>query len=366
MIVWDSEIEMPPCWHSSRIDTVELKAQIIRKLGHEKAEKYFSLLNRLLSLRLRKPEFDKLLITTIGRKNLYLHNRLIGAIIKNACVAKTPPSRGSRVEGSLSVKIAKNDQRSSVDSVSGDAFSPSPRKGNSSYLRDLKFRDRPSPLGPLGKVQSIMSDESAPRTQGQQSATELFSLSGRPPAEVVSVEDGEEVEQMAGSPSIQSRSPVRAPLGIPFNMGGAGAHKILRNGLVSTFNLETCCNITELPDTLSLRNRLERKMEMEGVGISLDGANLLNNGLDAFLKRLIKPCMELAGSRTGHEHMNQINGQIIPSLNGAWPDRFIPRPSRSISASLLDFRVAMELNPQLLGEDRSIHLERVCLRAAEE
>ncbi|XP_043707971.1 uncharacterized protein LOC122657359 [Telopea speciosissima] len=364
MIVWNSEIEMPSCRLSSRIDTLELKAQIIRKLGHEKAEKYFSLLNRLLNLRLSKPEFDKLCITTIGRKNLYLHNRLIGGIVKNACIAKTPPSRGSRIEGSLSVKISNGNQRISVDTLSGDTFSPSPRKGKSPNHRDLKFRDRPSPLGPLGKVQSIMSDESTPRTQGQQSATELFSLSGRPPAEVVSVEDGEEVEQVTGSPSIQSRSPVRAPLGIAMNMGGA--RKTPHNGLLSTFHSETCCTSTELPDTRSLRNRLEQKMEMEGIGISLDCANLLNNGLDAFLKRLIKPCMDLAGSRAGHEHIKQINGQDITGLNGVCPDRFMPRPPRSISASLLDFRVAMELNPQLLGEDWPIHLERVCLHASEE
>ncbi|XP_042494770.1 uncharacterized protein LOC122074046 isoform X1 [Macadamia integrifolia] len=358
------EIEMPPLRHSSRIDTLELKGQIIRKLGHETAERYFVLLNRLLSLRLSKPEFDKLCIATIGRKNLYLHNRLIGAMVKNACIAKTPPSRESRIEGSLSFKIANGHQRSSVQTLSGDAFSPSPRNGKSSNHRDFKFRDRPSPLGPLGKIQSILSDESTLRTRGQQSATELFSLSGRPPAEVVSVEDGEEVEQMAASPSIQSRSPVRAPLGIPMNMGGA--RKSFGNGFLSTFYPETCLNSSELPDTRSLRNQLKRKMERESIGISLDCANLLNNGLDAFLKRLIKPCLELAGSRAGHEHIKQINGQIAPGLNGVWPDRIIQRPSRSISASLLDFRVAMELNPQLLGEEWPIKLERVCLHASEE
>ncbi|KAJ4963146.1 hypothetical protein NE237_023085 [Protea cynaroides] len=355
---------MPPYRYSSRIDTSELKAQIIKKLGNETAEKYFSLLNGLLSLRLRKPEFDKLCITIIGRKNLYLHNQLIRAILKNASVAKTPPLRGSRIEGSLGIKIANGYQRSSVQTLSGDAFSPFPCKGKSSNHRDLKFRDRPSPLGPLGKIQSIMSDESTLRTQGQQSATEIFSLSGRPPAEVASVEDGEEVEQIAASPSIQSRSPVRAPLGIPMNMGGA--RKTLRNGFLYTFHPETCRNSTELPDSRSLRNQLERKMEMEGIGISLDAANLLNNGVDAFLKRLIKPCVELAGSRATHEHMKQVNRQIAPGLNGVWPDRIIQGPSRKISASMLDFRVAMELNPQLLGEQWPTQLERVCLHASEE
>ncbi|KAJ6905795.1 LOW QUALITY PROTEIN: hypothetical protein NC652_023526 [Populus alba x Populus x berolinensis] len=78
--------------------------------------------------------------------------------------------------------------------------------------RDCKFRDRPSPLGPLGKPQSVECEELNARGQEQQSATELLSLGSRPPVEVASVEEGEEVDQMAGSPSVQSRSPVTAPL----------------------------------------------------------------------------------------------------------------------------------------------------------
>ncbi|KAJ6905790.1 LOW QUALITY PROTEIN: hypothetical protein NC652_023522 [Populus alba x Populus x berolinensis] len=72
--------------------------------------------------------------------------------------------------------------------------------------------DRPSPLGPLGKPQSVECEELNARGQEQQSATELLSLGSRPPVEVASVEEGEEVDQMAGSPSVQSRSPVTAPL----------------------------------------------------------------------------------------------------------------------------------------------------------
>lgn len=56
------------------------------------------------------------------------------------------------------------------------------------------------------------------------------SLGSRPTG---SVEDGEEVDQAAGSPSIYSRSPVRAPLGIPLNT--KGTRKVLCNGLASAF-----------------------------------------------------------------------------------------------------------------------------------
>ncbi|CAK9181159.1 unnamed protein product [Ilex paraguariensis] len=344
----------------TRIDTMELKALIYRKIGHRRAEKYFDQLKRFFSLKLNKNEFDKSCIRTIGRENLSLHNCLIRSIVKNACVSKSPPLKVRKVEGSLNVKIANGYQRNSLQS----AFPPSPRKGRSPVHRDRKFRERPSPLGPLGKSPSITGDEAVTRVQEQQqSATELHSLGSRPPVEVGSVEDGEEVEQFAGSPSIQSRSPVTAPLGIFVNMGGT--RKTLCNGSVQNFHPETSQNCGELPDSRSLRNRLQRKLEMEDLSMSMDCANLLNNGLDVFLKRLIEPCIALAGSRCGKEHVRQFNGQIMPGLDGILHGRHTQRPLKPICASMLDFHVAMESNPRILGEDWSIQLEKICSRACE-
>ncbi|KAF8406569.1 hypothetical protein HHK36_008657 [Tetracentron sinense] len=119
-------------------------------------------------------------------------------------------------------------------------------------------------------------------------------------------------------------------------------------------------NSSELPDSRSLRNRLEWKLEMEGLSISIDSTNLLNNGLNEFLKRFIKPSMELAKSRCGHDHLKQVNDRLITSLNG------MQRSTQIIYASLLDFQVAMELNPHIIGEDWPAQLEKVCLRASEE
>ncbi|KAF5178276.1 Transcriptional adapter like [Thalictrum thalictroides] len=361
MVLRESRIKMG---HSSRIDTLELKAQIIRKLGHQRADKYFFHLRRYFKLKIKKSEFDKLCVSTIGKENIVLHNRLIGSIIKNACLAKTAPPKGSKVEGALNVKGVNGYQKSSPQSPCGEVFPPSPRKARSSYVRDRKIRDRPSPLGPQGKVNSIVCDVSTPRAQEQQSATELLSLGSRPPVEVFSVEDGEEVEQMMGSPSIQSRSPLRAPFGVPTNMGGA--RKTLRSSSLTSFHMNTCRNSYELPDTKSLRNRLEQKLEKEGLGISTDCVNLLNNGLDTYLKRLIKPCIELSEARCREEDQKQDNNQAIHVLNGMWSERYVQRSTPSVSSSLLDFRVAMELNPQLLGEDWPVQLERVCLRSSEE
>ncbi|KAI9182707.1 hypothetical protein LWI28_028083 [Acer negundo] len=348
----------------SRINTLELKALLVKKVGLQRGERYFDQLGRLFSLKISKLEFDKFCIRTIGRENIPLHNSLIKSIIKNASVAKVPPPKGIRKVGSnLTVKPANGFQRNSLQSLYGDAFSPSPRKGRSLVSRDRKFRDRPSPLGPLGKPQSMVAcEESVSKTPDQQSPTELHSLGSRPPVEVVSVEDGEEVEQVAWSPSVQSRSPVTAPLGISMNLGGA--RKTFSNLSISDdYYPVTCQNSGELPDTRSLTSRLEQKLEMEGINVTADCVNLLNNGLDAYLRRLIEPCMALAASGCGNKHPNQLGSPLTPGLSAV---SYMQTPTQPIYGSMLDFRTAMELNPKVLGEDWPIQLEKICLRASEE
>ncbi|GAV58724.1 SAGA-Tad1 domain-containing protein [Cephalotus follicularis] len=347
---------MPVGRHFTRIDTLQLKAQIARKLGHARAEKYFYLLTRFLSLKISKTEFDKLCIGIIGRENICLHNQLLRSILKNAYLSETPPPKGGKVEGTFSVKVPNGYQRSTLQSLCRD-IPQSPRKGRTPNFRDPKFKDRPSPLGPHGKSHSAACEDSAHKVP-QQSATELLSLGSRPPG---SVEDGEEVDQAAGSPGIYSRSPVRAPLGISI-----GTQKVLYNRLASACHDKTSRSSGELPDTKSLRKRLEQKLDALGLTVSLDCANLLNNSLDVFMKRLIKPCLELAGSRSGHKHIDQRHGNFMHSLNGVSPGRYVPRPSGTVSGSILDFRIAVELNPQILGEDWPIQLEKVCLRASED
>lgn len=353
---------MPASQLPTQIESLELKCQIERKLGSQAAEKYFSLLNRFLSLKLGKSQFDKFCIDTLGRENIGLHNQLIRVILKNSCFPESAPSKESKTGGSLNVKVANGYQRSSLQSLCRDVFSQSPRKGRT--LRDRKFRDRPSPLGPLGKVHSAACEDSVPKIHEQQSASELLSFGSRPPGEVISVEDGEEVDQAAGSPGIHSRSPVRAPLGVCINM--KGTKKARYNEPASASYAETCYSRGELPDNGSLRNRLEQKLEKEGLKVSMDCVNLLNTGLDVYLKRLIKPCLESAGSRSGHKSINREHGEFILGLNGLQPVRYLQKQTRCTVASILDFRVAMELNPQILGEDWPVQLEKVCMRAAEE
>ncbi|KAL2906437.1 Transcriptional adapter 1 [Bienertia sinuspersici] len=258
-----------------------------------RAEKYFGLLEGFFSRKLAKSEFDKLCIAAIGRENICLHNRLIKSILKNACVAKTPPPKGNKSERPVLDKVANEKpvldkvangyQRSCLQSLCRDVMPLSPGIGRKPGFRDRKSKDRPSPLGPYGKPNAVACEDLGQKTLEQQSATELLSLGSRP-IEVNSVEDGEEV-----------------------------------NG--------------ELPNTSSLRKRLEQKLEKEDMKISLDCVNVLNNGLDTFLKRLIKPSLEFASSRIENKQ---------PKIGGHSP---LVSP-----VSLLDFRTAMELNPQVLGE----------------
>lgn len=349
---------MPGARHCTRIDLLELKLHIERKIGQQKAEKYFNLLTRYLSDKLSKSEFDRLCIGLVGRENIPLHNRLIRAIIRNTCVAKAPPEKYSKADAFSNSKLPNGYQRSSLQSLCRDVFTQSPRKGRTPNLRDRKIRDRPSPLGPHGKV-----EDSIPKVQEQQSATELLSLGSRPPIEVNSVEEGEEVEQAAGSPGIHSRSPVRAPLGISFG----GKKKVVTHGMTSCCNTETCHSTGVLPDFHSLKKRLEQKLEAEGLKVSTDCVNLLNNGLDVFMKQLIKPCIQMAASRSEHKLPNQVNNhQGISVLNGMRHSRSVQKPNKTFSASLLDFRVAMELNPRLLGEDWPLQLEKISMRASED
>ncbi|PIN20473.1 hypothetical protein CDL12_06839 [Handroanthus impetiginosus] len=335
--------------HFTRIDTLELKDLIYQRIGHERAEKYFDQLRDFLASKLSKSDFDKNCIQMIGRENISLHNRLIRSIIHNACQAKIPPQKPRKV-GELGVKVANGYQRNCLQSLYSDAFPQSPRKCRSPVYRDRKFRDRPSPLGPLGKSPSITCEETVSRMQ-EQSTAEMRSFSSRPPMGVAIVEDGEEVEQFAEVPSIPMWSGVTAPVGVSFNTGGA--RKPLQSCFSSSGFVETCQSSGELPDTKTLRSRLDKTLASEGVGISMEAANVLNNSLNAYLKRAIKGAIGNAAARRAKS-----SEQMTLGCNGILPGRYAERPTTNMN--LLDFCVAMESNPSILGPDWPTQLEKIC------
>ncbi|XP_047322275.1 uncharacterized protein LOC124926143 [Impatiens glandulifera] len=299
---------MPASLHPApRVDTLKLKLHIERKLGHEKSDKYFQLLNRYLSCKLSKSEFDVLCIGVIGRENILLHNHLIRSILRNAFLAETSPTE-ARSSVSLNVKLPNGCLRGNLQSLCRDAFPQSPRKGRTPNIRERKFRDRFSPLGPHGKSH-------VPKFIQQKNANDKY-----------------------------CRSVLIPPIGISTK----GKQKKKKNK-----NKKKLLD-SELPDSVSLKARLDKDLEMEGFTISVDSVNLLNRGLDVYLKRLILPSLELARSRMMMSNKPQ-------SENGMM--RYLEKRERAIFASLLDFQVALEANPTILGEDWPVQLERICLHS---
>ncbi|XP_077220312.1 uncharacterized protein LOC143854313 [Tasmannia lanceolata] len=352
MIILSLEIEMP---QSPRINILDLKEQIVRRLGHGRSERYFRHLTRFLGHRISKCEFDKLCLSTIGRENVPIHNKFIGSILKNAYLAKLPPTNVTNKKASSNVTVSNGSHQRSFQSLWGDSIPLSPRKRRSSRVRDRPYGKIQGLLydelisGTTENVEAVTNSSDLKRSEKPQSGTELVSIGSKALAEVVSVEYGEEVEQVADSPCVQSRSPIRAPLGIPMRV--SVARKALCNGSAP----ETCHNSSELPDVRSLKKRLEQKLELEGLDVSVGYVDLLNNSLDAYLKRLIKPCMKLAETRCIEKHRTPV-----------CPLQCVQRSNHGFSASLLDFRVAMESSPQLLGQDWPVQLEKICFRASEE
>ncbi|KAK7320741.1 hypothetical protein VNO77_30497 [Canavalia gladiata] len=410
---------------SSRIDLVELKAQIVKKIGADKSKRYFYYLNKFLSQKLSKTEFDKLCYRVLGRENLPLHNHFIKSILKNACQAKIPPPvqpTGPPKLGVLANNVSPgredgheqsvaNFQNQNASIWSNGVLPVSPRKQRSG-VRDRKPKDRPSPLGPNGKVDSVAHQSTATEDSGSKVDMENGTLTqcdyqrpiqhlqavaelpengvgdviqraerprihGKGPTGISNVEDGEEVEQL----NRLNCSTLTAPLGIPYCTASVGgARKALPVNSPSDF--VSCYDSGRLSDTDTLRRRMEQIATVQGLGgVSMECANMLNNVLDVYLKRLIRSCVDLVGAKSGNEPRKlpvlkqQIQGKVI---NGMWPNNHLhvqsagglaepePEHRRSLSVSLRDFKVAMELNPQQLGEDWPLQLEKISMLSFEE
>ncbi|XVE53466.1 hypothetical protein DITRI_Ditri03aG0005700 [Diplodiscus trichospermus] len=414
----------------SRINLGELKAQIVRKLGAERSKRYFYNLNRFLSQKLSKSEFDKSCYRILGRENLPLHNQLIRSILKNACQAKTPPPVHEADPGKSLIQTVKSSPGREYGHEQTGSLVPnqnpnmaiwsngvlpvsSPRKVRSG-IRDRKLRDRPSPLGPNGKVESVshqlmgsedngnklvmengdltpydyqrpmqhlqaVAEQPEFEREGLVQSTEKPRLPSKDQTQGAILEDGEEVEQ-ANHINL-SRSPLLAPLGIPFcSASVGGARKAMPVAGSGDFISYYDCG--GLYNTETLKKRMEQIAAVQGIeGVSVECASLLNNMLDVYLKKLIRSCVDLVVSRSTHElrthsaHKQQPQGKLV---NGMWPSNHLHMQSSSgpaevlqeqgqrCSISLLDFKVAMELNPQQLGEDWPLLLEKICMHSFEE
>ncbi|XP_056843359.1 uncharacterized protein LOC130495841 [Raphanus sativus] len=178
----------------------------------------------------------------------------------------------------------------------------------------------------------------------------------------VAMRDDENQEEQARVNLLAS--PLVAPIGIQFSsasVGGCSGRKMVP--------VSTSADVMSggLPDTEMLRKRMENIAVAHGLeGVSTECANTLNAVLDVYLKKLIKSCVDLVGTRsTNGIEQGLVKRQSQKMVNGVQ----IQTPGRGQdehSVSLVDFRTAMELNPQQLGEDWPTLLERISIRSFEE
>ncbi|KAF8074328.1 hypothetical protein N665_1113s0009 [Sinapis alba] len=357
-----------------RIDLAELKAHIVKKIGVERSRRYFYYLGRFLSQKLTKSEFDKSCHRLLGRENLPLHNKLIHSILRNASLAKTPPPQKSLVLG-------KEDGPNRNDHVWSNGVLPQVQSGTCVGT----IRDRPSPLGPNGKVKSSLhqplcsrEDKSGNRnTENEDFGPFAYHRSGRysderglripdkgQAADPVSIDDEAQGER---GRLVLSKGPVTAPLGVSFCAASVGGSR--RTVPVSArADFTSCYESGGLSDAEMLRKRMENIAVAHGLeGVSAECSSMLSNVLDVYLKKLIKSCVDLSGARS-----RQSREEIV---NGVWPSNSLQiQASNQASGitqeqhqvSLLDFRVAMELNPTQLGEDWPLLRERMFLSSFEE
>lgn len=153
-----------------------------------------------------------------------------------------------------------------------------------------------------------------------------------------------------------------APLGIPnLPISISGVRKASSSGRKSKF--------LGILDINGLRRRMEQLAVTQGLeGVSMDCANVLDNGLDAYLKGLIRSFAELSRARKNisikhHAHLSPLNGISYQIETRNWSLETMQENEEKRPISLLDFTVAMELNPQQLGEDWPILLEKICTHA---
>lgn len=357
-----------------RINLGELKGHIVKKIGAERSKRYFYYLSRFLSQKLTKSEFDKTCSRLLGRENLSLHNQLIRSVLRNATVSNSPPpvhltkhmANGLERSGSLAPNHCNRN-----DPVCSNGVISSKRK-----MRD-------SLVGSNGKVEQPVCRED--RRGGDHhrlgrygAADERESEFLRPVAKLripceeqvatVAVRDDDDENQEEHARANLLASPLVAPIGIQFSSASVGGGSRRRMVPVSTSaDVMSCYSSGGLPDTEMLRKRMENIAVAHGLeGVSTECANTLNAVLDVYLKKLIKSCVDLVGTRsTNGIEQGLDKRQSQKMVNGVQ----IQTPGRGQdehSVSLVDFRTAMELNPQQLGKDWPTHLERISIRSFEE
>ncbi|CAM8964080.1 unnamed protein product [Rhodiola kirilowii] len=362
--------EMQQLKLGSRVNVAELKGLIVKMFGMGRTKRYFYYLDRFLNQKLSKSEFDKLCQQVLGRGNISLHNQLITCILKNVCTAQSPsvsiedPAKPASepCQGQARLQFGVP----CTSAVTWANVLASPREVRLDN-HDWKFRNHHS----LTENEKDMSVPQPLRRQCLSKTDDVLFSSYRK----------EKGAEQSGHLNYSS-SPLLAPLGIPFCSASiGGSRKALP--VTSTDTHLSCCFSGELSETETLRTRMEKIAVEQNLGrVSMESANLLNKMLDVYLKRLIRSCIDLVTARSGDatksysvlqkefihgKYMNGLtpnNQQQHIETSGGVETMHEERPRPALS--LLDFKVAMELNPHQLGEDWPSIFEKICMYSFED
>lgn len=305
-----------------RINLTEIKGRISKRLGPDRSNRYFTWLNQFLSKKLTKQEFNKQCLSLFGHENIQLHNYFIKSILKNSFLSKTPP-----VQNYHDKTPAKN-SGANIPSIwcNGGILPPSPRKVRTGG-RERRVRD-----SGLGGPNGLVGFDANPN---------LVSVDGSIKENGV-LHNKEESENIQNEAFCSKRQPIEAPLGIPFCRASVGGACLPSHaGFSSSTGVPSCSSLSELFNIDSIRNRIESIAKREGLAaVGTNCAELLQKSLDVYLTRLISSVANITGS-VRRSNMDQ----------------------RTIT--LEDFTLAMQLNPQQLGENAPELIERMNMRLFE-
>lgn len=401
-------------WHDmERIDLLDLKARIVKKIGVEKANRYFSHFRSFISSRLSKPELDKLVVITIGKENVGLHNQLVRAVLSNAVKATAPPAPPPPLQhaGKPPLKpfmpcVMSEDMFPLASPVTLSNGESSPRRGRSTVLRD----HRASPLGP--REDHPTPDLSRPAQQFDGAAKQLdvesVSLIEHPlkRARVIPptlnesapiTESGRSQSILCQAESLQILPPltfgscIKSSLGVPLRYETTDVgwqrpalHSFPANLLLQDGLDKECEDMGDLPDDDLMHRLMEQSAATEGLeGVSRESALILNHALDAYLNRLIQLCIGVSGSRAGsgadverptddaapRDKVKEalLNMKLHRGMNGlcVGPMAELLKKGKEkiqLPISLIDFKAAMDSNPQQLGECWPVQLEKISFR----
>ncbi|KAE8659598.1 putative Glucose-6-phosphate 1-epimerase [Hibiscus syriacus] len=316
-----------------RINLIELKAQLIQRFGPERSKQYFHFLNKLLSLKLSKVEFNKVCFLVLGRENVRLHNLLICSILKNACNAKVPPPPGTIHESLQTGEVLLSPQKAR----SGASIRLIAKTGSSSHEStitndvvvsenwDTTSRDIQKPLQHHQEISGKANngrDALLPNPEIKGSFNGFPSEDGRDQSEMLFVEDGKET---------YARSSLQAPPGVP--LFSRGTRRSFR--LASSTRYAKSYDIGGLLDAESLREHIQQIAAQEGLEGTRHGCSLRKNNT---MKHHSRRNLVNSVSTSRHKQIQ----------NNSWCLEAIDEHRYYKLVSLLDFK----LNPQRLGEDR--------------